>query len=362
MTGFLLGLIFNERMFNMTYDRNEINNCHYRACKARTDNLSRIKKEVALEFGSKLSFCPKMTEKNKLSCPTLIGHLSQIKKEVAEIFGSLKRPKMTEKGLCPKMTVKNKISGRSLEFFAFAKNRDDSSLFLASPQKGRSMVEMLGVLAIVGVLSVGGIAGYSKAMMTMKINKTIEQISHMASAIKTAYMNQGDFIDENGLVAGKYSNLETSTAIAIGTAPAEMVSESGNTLQNVFGGRVTVDGNCGDGLEEGYHVGGAFALSYEDLPKEACIALVTHNWNGIFQGIDFGNKSTMMPDYALLLSDVLANCEDENKLPDWLVSEEGSGLAVIGCNNEPFYVSPADAALGCTCEENKCEVAFVTND
>ena len=31
-------------------------------------------------------------------------------------------------------------------------------------QIGRSMVEMLGVLAIIGVLSVGGIAGYSKAM------------------------------------------------------------------------------------------------------------------------------------------------------------------------------------------------------
>ena len=29
---------------------------------------------------------------------------------------------------------------------------------------GRSMVEMLGVLAIIGVLSVGAIAGYSKAM------------------------------------------------------------------------------------------------------------------------------------------------------------------------------------------------------
>jgi hypothetical protein len=42
-----------------------------------------------------------------MSCPTLIGHLSRIKKEVAEIFGSLKRPKMTEKGLRPKMTEKS---------------------------------------------------------------------------------------------------------------------------------------------------------------------------------------------------------------------------------------------------------------
>ena len=39
---------------------------------------------------------------------------------------------------------------------------------------GRSMLEMLGVLAIIGVLSVGGIAGYSKAMMKYKVNKAIE--------------------------------------------------------------------------------------------------------------------------------------------------------------------------------------------
>ena len=36
---------------------------------------------------------------------------------------------------------------------------------------GRSMVEMLGVLAIIGVLSVGAIAGYSKAMMKHKLNQ-----------------------------------------------------------------------------------------------------------------------------------------------------------------------------------------------
>ena len=38
------------------------------------------------------------------------------------------------------------------------------NLLERNEQTGRSMVEMLGVLAIIGVLSVGGIAGYSKAM------------------------------------------------------------------------------------------------------------------------------------------------------------------------------------------------------
>ena len=43
---------------------------------------------------------------------------------------------------------------------------------------GRSMIEMLGVLAIIGVLSVGGIAGYSKAMEKFKVNKAIEEYSN----------------------------------------------------------------------------------------------------------------------------------------------------------------------------------------
>ena len=42
---------------------------------------------------------------------------------------------------------------------------------------GRSMIEMLGVLAIVAVLSVGGIAGYSKAMEKFKIDKAIGEYS-----------------------------------------------------------------------------------------------------------------------------------------------------------------------------------------
>lgn len=41
-------------------------------------------------------------------------------------------------------------------------------------ENGRSMVEMLGVLAIVGILSAGALAGYSKAMFKYKVNQTID--------------------------------------------------------------------------------------------------------------------------------------------------------------------------------------------
>ena len=48
---------------------------------------------------------------------------------------------------------------------------------------GRSMVEMLGVLAIIGVLSVGAIAGYSKAMFKYKLNKQTEQLNQVVNSV-----------------------------------------------------------------------------------------------------------------------------------------------------------------------------------
>ena len=47
-------------------------------------------------------------------------------------------------------------------------------------ESGRSMVEMLGVLAIIGVLSVGGIAGYSLSMRRHRANQILDAASKFA--------------------------------------------------------------------------------------------------------------------------------------------------------------------------------------
>ena len=74
---------------------------------------------------------------------------------------------------------------KGIEFFK-GKSRGEGSGLLrcCTPRNdlcsvGRSMIEMLGVLAIVGVLSVGGIAGYSKAMEKFKVNRAIEEYSYL---------------------------------------------------------------------------------------------------------------------------------------------------------------------------------------
>ena len=65
-------------------------------------------------------------------------------------------------------------------------------------QYGRSMVEMLGVLAIIGVLSVGAIAGYSKAMNKYKINKAVDTANHLFANIITKVAPDNSSIADDG--------------------------------------------------------------------------------------------------------------------------------------------------------------------
>lgn len=52
-------------------------------------------------------------------------------------------------------------------------------------ESGRSMVEMLGVLAIMGILSIGGITGYTYAMNRLKANDIIDGVNKRAVALST---------------------------------------------------------------------------------------------------------------------------------------------------------------------------------
>ena len=93
---------------------------------------------------------------------------------------------------------------------------------------GRSMVEMLGVLAIIGVLSVGAIAGYSKAMMKYKLNKHAEQMNTVINAIAR---NVHSF--DNLKQGGTYI---TSYLIKMGEIPTEMIKQNQpDVIYDTFG-------------------------------------------------------------------------------------------------------------------------------
>ena len=142
---------------------------------------------------------------------------------------------------------------------------------------GRSMIEMLGVLAVIGVLSVGGIAGYSKAMMKYRTNKTIEQITQIYANVKIFFGISkeyeglsGDDIDYPNYTLQKKAKL----------IPDEMWN--GDSTINVFGGELILVQK--KGLEK-------FGIMIRDIPTQACIDIVT-------QDLTFGNDLTWFEIYG----------------------------------------------------------------
>ena len=188
---------------------------------------------------------------------------------------------------------------------------------------GRSMIEMLGVLAIVGVLSVGGIAGYSKAMMKFKTNQIVDQVSTIVTNIKTLYAQQKN-----------YNGLDNDTAISIGAVPNELGTST--DLTNSFGGSVFIITNSDD----------TFEIYFDSLPKEACITLATNDW---------GNSSGLIAIQATsteywVLNEFSKGCEGD--------AANSLALACPGGSVVSVPMPPQIAAQACNCTGNTCTVGW----
>ena len=94
-------------------------------------------------------------------------------------------------------------------------------------QSGRSMIEMLGVLAIIGVLTVGSITGYSHAMRRHLLNKQREQISYILSAAETHH----NMVNINTLDTPQDF---TSIFKTFGWIPEEMIKDDTRYIYDVF--------------------------------------------------------------------------------------------------------------------------------
>ena len=225
--------------------------------------------------------------------------------------------------------------------FGWAKHFTLSSFMIKTNQSGRSMVEMLGVLAIIGVLSVGGIAGYSKAMNKYKINKTTDQISMLVANIRTMFATQGS-----------YKGLTNSQAKKFGVVPNDMYTNvSSASIDDAFGGKVYIapsklNSNDGDSNK-------AFIIEYGGLTQEACITIVTGDWGsaqgsgliGIAASVAKGTAAGA----ASKLESVTTATTDDN---------ESNGYAVPGGSEVSTPVSVAVAQKWCSSNASDNSVAW----
>ena len=170
-------------------------------------------------------------------------------------------------------------------------------------EKGRSMIEMLGVLAIIGVLSVGGIAGYSKAMTKYRINKTIEQLTLIVGNFRAFYGRQKDVGDFYCFLCGSIGDKIVQKAKLI---PDEMMvlDDNGNLRGGIhaFGGDFTIE--IDNGNNELY-------IPFYNITEEVCIELLVQDWSvanihkiGVY-GFDVGSQILNTP---IDLADAIQAC------------------------------------------------------
>lgn len=202
-----------------------------------------------------------------------------------------------------------------------------------SNMAGRSMIEMLGVLAIIGVLSVGGIAAFSQMLERYKITQTYEQINAIAAKLSAV-----------GSEAASYDGLNNLAAIKFGAIPKEAIADASNgTLTNLFHGDIIImSSNM------------SYIIFYRGLPRDACIYLATQDWgtkSSTFVKIGVTNIAGFQ---QILLNAMHANKENEQG------DVRANAYAILPAEKTPM--SPVDAAKGCSCSSyNTCIVALKFN-
>ena len=130
-------------------------------------------------------------------------------------------------------------------------------------QKGRSFIEMMGVMLIIGLITIAAYQGHNKAVMKNKINKTFEQVSLLTTRIRATFAKQGD-----------YENLNTQMAINLGLVDDEMKNENSG-IKGMFG-PIEIDSQEGRYDED---KDSAFYIKLANVPKEVCHLIVARYWS-----------------------------------------------------------------------------------
>ena len=99
-------------------------------------------------------------------------------------------------------------------------------------ENGRSMIEMLGVLAIIGVLSVGAMSGYSKAIFKYKLNRQAESLY--------LFLNNAIMLTPELNRSFDGTSINHSIFIKLNLIPDGMTVEN-NNIYDVFNNRISTD-------------------------------------------------------------------------------------------------------------------------
>ena len=132
--------------------------------------------------------------------------------------------------------------------------------YLRHTQTGRSMVEMLAVIMIIGVLTVGALTGFNQTMEKYNVGKMHTDIQSISTEVANLYSWQRGY-PESGKNNNFMSQLCSNEVFPDGC-------DANLNAYNPFGGKYTVT------AADGY-----LTIKADGLPAGACEDLVIREWS-----------------------------------------------------------------------------------
>lgn len=238
-------------------------------------------------------------------------------------------------------------------------------------QSGRTMLEMLCVLAIMAVLTIGSVRGYNYMVERYKANKISETIAYIITQIRTGYSTQGN-----------YSGINNEIAISIGAIPEHITLKTGGTaatgkgqLETPWGGFINIfpsslyqdsmviDPATGATVS----VGDSFVVEIGNISRTVCNLLTTSDWNNVsnrgFVGIAASSKTCSAIGNTGASVTYAGGCKSGAGLNDIYMNENHEGLVasknsagyaygIPGSTKWGMPISPVTAAAACNCVDD----------
>lgn len=170
-------------------------------------------------------------------------------------------------------------------------------------EKGRSMVEMLGVLAVIGVLTISGFALVDKMRKNHQVSRVMDEIAIVAQKTRS-FLREYD--SDDACIHPSCSIVQKMNADNM--IPDSLVYED-KKLVNVDDVRFYVDFTNHSSTQEKV----LFKLYVENVTEEMCLKIATANWGGASTGynntIKIGDNSVIEGDVSISVA--TQQCADD---------------------------------------------------
>ena len=201
-------------------------------------------------------------------------------------------------------------------------------------ENGRTMIETLGVLAVIGILTVGGLGVVNKAVRSQKKGQVIAEATNLAAVTKKLACQYSDSYgaDDDDVHDGAYGQfLYKSDAYPKGLTY--------DTSGKYYTGSLDVKYYLGAYKYDGKRY---FYIKISVLDADACVEVASHDWGGY--------NSTGIVGVAI--------GSDAGDFKSFMRSDDGTNAAAERSTSSSYPVSPDTAASHCADSNNTVQLWY----